>query len=110
MPSFQPYWGKPAVRNDRGDRGDVGIIRSPVRARSGTIQRATKPTTRVVNATAPIASSRIPPRFLRKSAQAVKQAPSISRGGRNKTRTSFGGEARDKCQHNAAAISAAAGG
>src|SRR6516162_2568307 len=32
MPSFQPYWGKPAVRNDRGDRGDVGIIRSPVRA------------------------------------------------------------------------------
>ena len=28
----QPYWGKPAVRNDRGDRGDVGIIRSPVRA------------------------------------------------------------------------------
>src|SRR5215469_4880630 len=70
--------------------------------RSGTIQRATKPTASVVNATAPIASSRIPPRFLRKSAQAVKQAPSISRGGRNKTRTSFGGEARDKCQHNAA--------
>src|SRR5258707_4725421 len=31
-PAFQPYWGKPAVRNDRGDRGDVGIIRSPVRA------------------------------------------------------------------------------
>jgi hypothetical protein len=24
--------GKPAVRNDRGDRGNVGIIRSPVRA------------------------------------------------------------------------------
>src|SRR5882724_11145744 len=32
MPAFQPYRGKPAVRNDRGDRGDVGIIRSPVRA------------------------------------------------------------------------------
>ncbi len=32
MPAFQPYWGKPAVRNERGDRGDVGIIRSPVRA------------------------------------------------------------------------------
>jgi hypothetical protein len=31
-PAFQPYWGKPAVRNDREDRGDVGIIRSPVRA------------------------------------------------------------------------------
>jgi hypothetical protein len=30
--TFQPYWGKPAVRNDRGDRGNVGIIRSPVRA------------------------------------------------------------------------------
>jgi hypothetical protein len=32
MHIFQPYWGKPAVRNDRGDRGNVGIIRSPVRA------------------------------------------------------------------------------
>jgi hypothetical protein len=26
MPAFQPYWGKPAVRNDRGDSGNVGII------------------------------------------------------------------------------------
>jgi hypothetical protein len=32
MPAFQPYWGKPAVRNDREDRGNVGIIRSPIRA------------------------------------------------------------------------------
>jgi len=32
MPAFQPYWGKPAVRNDRGERGNVGIIRSPNRA------------------------------------------------------------------------------
>jgi hypothetical protein len=32
MPAFQPYWGKLAVRNDRGDDGNVGIIRSPVRA------------------------------------------------------------------------------
>src|SRR5882672_7039090 len=32
MPAFQPYWGKPAVRNDRGDRGNVGIMRSPLRA------------------------------------------------------------------------------
>src|SRR6516225_5173219 len=31
-PAFQPYWGKLAVRNDRGDRGNVGIIRSPLRA------------------------------------------------------------------------------
>src|SRR6266404_9065396 len=32
MPAFQPYRGKPAVRSDRGGRGNVGIIRSPVRA------------------------------------------------------------------------------
>jgi hypothetical protein len=31
-PAFQPYWGKPAVRNDRGDGGNVGILRSPLRA------------------------------------------------------------------------------
>ena len=31
-PAFEPYWGKLAVRNLRGDDGDVGIIRSPVRA------------------------------------------------------------------------------
>src|SRR6201997_3258864 len=30
--ALQPYWGKLAVRNDRGDRGNVGIIRSPIRA------------------------------------------------------------------------------
>src|SRR5580704_16800529 len=33
-PAFQPYWGKLTVRNDRGDRGNVGIIRSPVAPRS----------------------------------------------------------------------------
>src|SRR5437870_11348301 len=32
MPACQPYWGKPAVRNDREGRGNVGIIRSPIRA------------------------------------------------------------------------------
>ena len=32
IPAFQPYWGKPAVRNDRGDNGNVSIIRSLVRA------------------------------------------------------------------------------
>ena len=31
-PAFKPYRGKPAVRNFRGGDGDVGIIRSPVRA------------------------------------------------------------------------------
>jgi hypothetical protein len=31
-PALKPYWGKPAVRNFRGDDGNVGIMRSPVRA------------------------------------------------------------------------------
>src|SRR5215472_14908733 len=35
-PAFQPYRGEPAVRNDREGRGDVGIIRSPVRASTST--------------------------------------------------------------------------
>jgi hypothetical protein len=29
MPAFQPYRGKPVVRNDREGRGNDGIIRSP---------------------------------------------------------------------------------
>src|SRR5215467_9540067 len=32
IPALKPYRGKPAVRNFRGGNGDVGIIRSPVRA------------------------------------------------------------------------------
>ena len=32
MPALKPYRGKPAVRNFRGGNGNVGIIRSPVRA------------------------------------------------------------------------------
>ena len=32
MPAFQPDWRKSAVRNDRGDDGNVSIIRSLVRA------------------------------------------------------------------------------
>jgi hypothetical protein len=31
-PALKPYRGKLAVRNFRGDDGNVGIIRSPVRA------------------------------------------------------------------------------
>jgi hypothetical protein len=31
-PALEPYRGKPAVRNLREGNGDVGIIRSPVRA------------------------------------------------------------------------------
>ena len=30
--ALKPYWGKPTVRNFRGGGGDVGIMRSPVRA------------------------------------------------------------------------------
>jgi hypothetical protein len=33
-PALKPYWGKLAVRNFRGGGGNVGIIRSPVRATS----------------------------------------------------------------------------
>jgi hypothetical protein len=32
IPALKPYRGKPAVRNFRGGSGNVGIIRSPVRA------------------------------------------------------------------------------
>jgi len=32
MLALKRYWGKPAVRDFRGDDGNVGIIRSPVRA------------------------------------------------------------------------------
>jgi hypothetical protein len=32
IPALKPYWGKPTVRDFRGSGGDVGIIRSPVRA------------------------------------------------------------------------------
>src|SRR5512136_425716 len=31
-PALEPHWGKPTVRNLRGGGGNVGIIRSPVRA------------------------------------------------------------------------------
>jgi hypothetical protein len=30
--ALKPYWGKPTVRNFREGNGNVGIIRSPVRA------------------------------------------------------------------------------
>src|SRR5215831_78754 len=30
LPAFQPDWRKSAVRNDRGDGGNGGIIRSPI--------------------------------------------------------------------------------
>src|ERR1700746_2680947 len=34
MSPFQPYRGNPAVRNDRGDRGNVGIIEARSAPRS----------------------------------------------------------------------------
>ena len=32
IPALKPYWGKPAIRNFREGDGNVGIIRSPLRA------------------------------------------------------------------------------
>jgi hypothetical protein len=32
MLALKPYWGKPTVRDYRGGNGNVGNIRSPVRA------------------------------------------------------------------------------
>jgi hypothetical protein len=32
MPALKPYWGRPALRNFRGNDGNVGIVRSPLRA------------------------------------------------------------------------------
>ena len=32
LPALKPYWGKPAVRNFREGNGNVGIMRSPLRA------------------------------------------------------------------------------
>ena len=32
LSALKPYWGKPAVRDFRESGGNVGIIRSPVRA------------------------------------------------------------------------------
>src|SRR5262252_11047259 len=32
IPALKPKWGKPALRNFRGDHGNGGIIRSPIRA------------------------------------------------------------------------------
>ena len=42
IPALKPYRGKPAVRNFRGGNGNVGIIRSPVRALA-LPDRANKP-------------------------------------------------------------------
>jgi hypothetical protein len=32
MLALKPYWGKPIARDFKGDDGNVGIIRSPIRA------------------------------------------------------------------------------
>src|SRR5260370_31763360 len=32
QPALKPYWGKPAVRNFREGNGNVGIMRTPLRA------------------------------------------------------------------------------
>src|SRR3984893_5074156 len=43
IPALKPYWGKPAVRNFRGGDGNVGIIRSPVRAKWAAATSAIRP-------------------------------------------------------------------
>ena len=42
--ALKPYWGKPAVRNFREGDGDVGIMRSPVRAITPPDRSVTEPT------------------------------------------------------------------
>jgi hypothetical protein len=48
-PAFQPYWGKPAVRNDGEEGGNVGIMRSPLRASFPTRPSHTDPESCVVS-------------------------------------------------------------
>ena len=43
IPALKPYRGKPAIRNFRGGNGNVGIIRSPVRAIALPDSRQTVP-------------------------------------------------------------------
>src|SRR6516162_3219103 len=52
MPAFQPYRGKPAVRNDREGRGNDGIIRSPGSRLDSTRRRGACDETHVPTATA----------------------------------------------------------
>jgi hypothetical protein len=42
IPALKPYWGKPAVRNFRGDHGNGGIIRSPI-SRHGPTRQVCRP-------------------------------------------------------------------
>ena len=51
MPAFQPYRGKPAVRNDREGRGNDGIIRSPGSRLDSTRLRGAYDETHVPTAT-----------------------------------------------------------
>ena len=56
--ALKPYWGEPAVRNFRGGGGDVGIIRSPVRATALPDPRPVRTYTLVkANGTSPIPPS-----------------------------------------------------
>src|SRR6516165_8890966 len=75
-PAFQPYRGEPAVRNDREGRGDVGIIRSPVRASTSTRLRGARDETRVPTATTKKASAN----GFRRSGADVKPVTPLSRG------------------------------
>jgi hypothetical protein len=78
MLALKPYWGKPAVRNFREDDGDVGIIRSPVRAivLPGTLRPT--PASSPIAATRP--TLRSPPARLRSSLATPPAACGFSTG------------------------------
>ncbi len=65
-------------------------VKQAAHGSSGTTSFATQPTTRVVKATAPTASSKIGRSWARKSRQTVKNALACKSGGKNKTMTSSG--------------------
>src|SRR4029077_16537646 len=46
QPALQPYWGKLAERNDRGDRGNVGSYPT-----SGAMVKPMRPTAQTLNCT-----------------------------------------------------------
>jgi hypothetical protein len=80
------------ARADTASGGDTIAPRATHAAHGklGTSSLAANATTAVVNSTAPIASSKMPPRWRRNDACAVNHAPSISSGGRKITSTSSG--------------------
>ncbi len=65
-------------------------VKQAAHGSAGTAQCTATPTASVVNTTAPIASSMMPPRLRLNSSQTEKYAPSTSSGGRNTISTRSG--------------------